>query len=184
MLILVKLALKRISFIIISLVITVFITGNYFIYKQVTKAHKREFKAYIRTNFAKTEVIEINPSELFSNNQRITWLDENKEILLGEIMYDIVSIKNNGTKVLLTVVNDSEEKALMNEYRDEFNGFYNQNSAKSKNNIMKDFFGFKYLPTHQCFFELACSEYKISAFFFAEIEDGFISIPFSPPDFV
>ena len=145
MLILVKLALKRISFIIISLVITVFITGNYFIYKQVTKAHKREFKAYIRTNFAKTEVIEISPSELFCNNQRITWLDENKEILLGEIMYDIVSIKNNGTKVLLTVVNDSEEKALMNEYSDEFNGFYNQNNAKSKNNIMKDFFGFKYL---------------------------------------
>jgi len=135
--------LKKATFIIISLIITVFITGNYFIYRQVTKAHKKEFKAFIRSKCAKTETLEISPSELYTNNSKITWLDHNKEVLVNDVIYDIVAISNSGTKVILTVVNDTYEKELMNRYKDQYQS--ETNSHKKNNSVIFDFFKMKYL---------------------------------------
>lgn len=145
MLFLVKQKLKKASFIIISILITLFLTGNYFIYKQVTKSHKKEFKAFIRSHYAHKEKISINPSELYSNNKHITWLDHNKEILLNDVMYDILEIQNSGTEVILTVVKDTEEKELMERYKNQFNEIYSANSKNKSGSSAKDFFGMKYL---------------------------------------
>lgn len=137
--------MRKISYIIALSLITVFLTGHYFIYKSVLKSHKKEFKTYIRSHFAKIEQIEISPSELYNNNKHITWLDENKEISLNGIMYDIISIKNAGTKVVLNVVNDKNEKELMNRYNKQFNDIYeNGNTGKQNNNLLKDFLSLKY----------------------------------------
>lgn len=181
LLFLVKFKLKKATFIIISLIITVLITGNYFIYRQVTKAHKKEFKTFIRTKYAKTETLEICPSELYTNNSKITWLDHNKEVLLNDVMYDIISISNGGTKVILTVVKDTYEKELMNRYKDQFNTV---NKSQKKNNSMAvDFFGMKYVCSTKQFISLP---YETNAFAIKlepSILSGHVSKTTPPPDF-
>lgn len=137
--------MKKASFIITLSLITVFLTGHYFIYQSVLKAHKKEFKAYIRSHYAKTEIIEISPSELYTDNVRIKWLDKNKEICLNGTMFDILAIKTAGTKVVLTVVKDKDEKDLMRRYADQFNGIYETgNGGKKSNNLLKDFLSLKF----------------------------------------
>ena len=137
--------MRKALYIIAVSLITVFLTGHYFIYKSVLKSHKKEFKSYIRSHYAKIEQLEISPSQLYSNNNGLEWLDENKEVCFNGIMYDIISIKNAGTKVVLFVVNDKEEKELMNRYEKDFNNCYeNGNTGKQNNNLLKDFLALKY----------------------------------------
>ena len=179
LLFLVKFKLRKATFIIISLIITVLITGNYFIYRQVTKAHKKEFKAFIRTKYAKTETLEICPSELYTNNSKITWLDHNKEVLVNDVMYDIVSISNGGTKVILTVVNDTYEKELMNRYKDQFNA--SAGSHKKNNSIAQDFFGMKYISSSYYILTSTYSETLLSNPVTFMIFSGYQTVLTPPP---
>jgi hypothetical protein len=126
----------------------VLLTGHYFIYKTALKSHKNEFKSYIRSHYIQAEEFEINPSELFADNTEMKWLDENKEICIGGIMYDIIRIVSCGTKVKLVVVNDKYEKDLMQRYSDEFSNIYQQgNSGKKNNNLLKELLSFKYFQS-------------------------------------
>ncbi|MBL7895602.1 MAG: hypothetical protein JNK50_09960 [Bacteroidia bacterium] len=176
--------MRKVFFIFITLIITVLITGNYFIYKQVTKAHKKEFKAFIRSRYAKTQTISISPSELFSNNSRISWLDNNKEILMNDVMYDIISFKSEGVKVVLTVVEDTHEKELMNKYKDQFDAVYSTSSGKKQNSLAKDFFAFKYLGNKFISVVIPESELNHAIEFSSKTIEGFTSYSTPPPDFV
>jgi hypothetical protein len=148
--------MKKASFIITLSLIMVFLTGHYFIYKSVLKSHKKEFKAFIRSNYVKSEQLEINPSQLYTDNPEMQWLDKNKEVCLNGVMYDILSIKNEGTKVILNVVKDKDEKELMNRYQDQFNDIYeNTNSGKKEHSLLKDFYGLKFLNTDPFSFQNA-----------------------------
>lgn len=61
------------------------------------------------------------------------------------MMYDIVSIKSAGTKVVLNVVKDKDEKELMNRYNKQFNNIYeNGNTGKKNNSLLKDFLSLKF----------------------------------------
>lgn len=153
--------MKKASLIIALALMTVFLTGHYFIYKTVLKAHKKEFKTYIRSNFAKTEQLEINPSQLYTDNLEMQWLDENKEVCLNGVMYDIISIKSAGTKVILNVAKDKDEKELMNRYRDQFNDIYeNGNAGKKNNNLLKDFLSLKYFQNSNSSIVVFSEEHK------------------------
>ncbi len=162
--------------------ITVFLTGHYFIYKSVLKSHKKEFKTYIRSHFAKIEQIEIAPSELYTNTNQLTWLDENKEVLLNGIMYDIVSLKTEGGKVVLNVVKDKDEKELMNRYQKQFNDIYeNGNTGKKNNNLIKDFLSLKYFQNRNsaiCVFAKEFNPFSRRQFV---LNEGFRSSLFLPP---
>jgi len=148
----------------------------------VLKSHKKEFKAYIRTHFAKTEQLEISPSELYTNSRQITWLDENKEVLLNGVMYDIVSIRNAGTKVVLYAVNDKAEKELMNRYQKQFNDIYeNGNSGKQKNNLLKDFLSLKYFQKSFSLINLISSNHNYPANFTFEIPAVYLGVQTPPP---
>lgn len=174
--------LKRASYIIISTLLVLFFTSNYFFYRLVDKNHKKEFKAYVLSNYAKTEIIEINPSELFTNSNRITWKDENKEILFEDDIYDIVSYKSVGKKVQLIVVNDKQEKELMNKYKAQFNNELN-NSSNNKHKIgAKDFFNFKYLTHKKISINLIASGIHYSGQKKHKTINGFSTILTPPPN--
>ncbi|MBN8694704.1 MAG: hypothetical protein J0L69_16030 [Bacteroidetes bacterium] len=176
--------MRKVFFIFTILIITVLITGNYFIYKQVTKAHKKEFKAFIRSRYAKTQTISISPSELYSNNSRITWLDNNKEVLMNDIMYDIISLKSEGVKVVLTVVEDTQEKELMNKYKEQFDVMYSSSSGKKQNSVAKDFFAFKYLSHENICVDIRESSLYYFIFFDSKTTKGFSNSLTPPPDFL
>jgi hypothetical protein len=127
----------------------IFLTGHYFIYKSVLKSHKREFQGYIRSHHPKIEVLEISPSELYADNARIRWKDENKEICLNGVMFDIIRIVSGGAKVKLFAVNDKDEKELMDLYSKQFNDQYeNGVPGKKNNNLLKELLSFKYLSSN------------------------------------
>lgn len=176
--------MRKASFIIISTLIIVFLTGNYFIYKQITKAHKKEFKAYIRSRFAKTIKISIHPSELYSNNSKINWLDDNKEVIINDVLYDVISIKNNGTLVVLTVVDDKKEKELMDTYRDRFDDFRASHSSKNKPQVAKDFFSLKYLPIKTNSFLLHLDKIHFSLNENFRVTKGHTLLLTPPPDLI
>lgn len=174
--------MRKISYIIALSLITVFLTGHYFIYKSVLKSHKKEFKTYIRSHFAKIEQIEISPSELYANTKHLTWLDENKEVSLNGVMYDIVSIKNAGKKVILFVVNDKDEKELMNRYQSDFNDVYqNGNSGKHNTNLMKDFLSLKYFQKSTSGITVFAQDFNPVCSLLFVTNDGYLSPQFLPP---
>lgn len=174
--------MRKASYIIALSLITVFFTGHYFIYKSVLISHKKEFKTYIRSHFAKIEQIEILPSELYTDNSKIQWLDENKEICLNGVMFDIVTIKNEGAKVVLNVVKDKDEKELMNRYQKQFNDIYeNGNTGKKNNNLMKDFLSLKYFQKTFSQINLISSEHNYSSGRIFTIPAIYISVQTPPP---
>lgn len=174
--------MRKASFIIALALITVFLTGHYFIYKSVLKSHKKEFKTYIRSHFAKIEQLAINPSQLYTDNLEMQWLDENKEVCLNGVMYDIVSIKSAGTKVVLNVVKDKDEKELMNRYNKQFNDIYeNGNTGKSKTNLLKDFLSLKFFQNNTSSIALYSNEKKYFIGDQPSIVFGYNQISSPPP---
>lgn len=174
--------MKKASLIIALSLMTVFLTGHYFIYKSVLKAHKKEFKSYIRANFAKSEQLEINPSQLYTDNHEMKWLDENKEVCLNGVMYDILSIKNAGTKVILNVVKDKDEKELMNRYQNQFNDIYeNGNTGKKDNSLLKDFLSLKFFQKSFSQINLFTTEHNYSVFFKSDLPLVYLSVQTPPP---
>lgn len=174
--------MRKASFIIALSLITVFLTGHYFIYKSVLKSHKKEFKTYIRTHFAKIEQLAINPSQLYTNNQEMIWLDNNKEVCFNGVMYDIVSIKSAGTKVVLNVVKDKDEKELMNRYNKQFNDIYeNGNTGKKNNSLLKDFLSLKFFQKSFSKINLFTAEYNYSYPFQSNICLVYLAVQTPPP---
>ncbi len=174
--------MKKASLIAALSLMVMFLTGHYFIYRGVIKSHKKEFKTYIRSNFAKTEQLEINPSQLYTDNVEMKWLDENKEICLNGVMYDILNIKNAGTKIILNVVKDADEKELMDRYRDQFNDQYeNGNAGRKNNNILKDLLSMKYFQRSNSSITLLISGYNYSASFTPELSSIYLHVQTPPP---
>lgn len=175
--------MRKAGFIIILSLITVFLTGHYFIYKTVVKSHKGEFKAYIRSNFVKAEQIWIHPSQLYADNSEMQWLDENKEVCLSGVMYDILSIENAGTKIILNVVKDKDEKELMDRYRDQFNDQYENGRPEKKNsNILKELLSFKYLHSASPKFMLHHTVSDPFHEFISRTSSGYLRLNSPPPN--
>lgn len=174
--------MRKASFIIALSLITVFLTGHYFIYKGVLKSHKKEFKTYIRSHFAKIEQLAINPSQLYTDNLEMQWLDENKEVFLDGVMYDIVSIKSAGTKVVLNVVKDKDEKELMNRYNKQFNDIYeNGNTGKKNNSLLKDFLSLKFFQKSFSKINLFALDHNYNDDFKLEIDLIYLGVQTPPP---
>lgn len=161
---------------------TVFLTGHFFIYKSFLKSHKKEFKAFIRSNYVRSEQMEINPSQLYTDNSEMQWLDKNKEVCLNGVMYDILSIHSAGPKVILTVVKDKDEKELMDRYRDQFNDIYDNGKTGNKNNsLLKDLLSLKYVSAAQFIRTLPVQELKFTDISEIKIPSVYLKVQTPPP---
>ena len=98
---------------------------------------------------------------------------------MNDVMYDIVSISNGGTKVILTVVNDTYEKELMNRYKDQFNA--SAGSHKKNNSIAQDFFGMKYISSSYYILTSTYSETLLSNPVTFMIFSGYQTVLTPPP---
>jgi len=118
-----------------AVLILVFITGHFFLFKIAQHSHKSEFKHYLKSNAVTIQKIELSPSELFVDSKTITWKDDNTEIEMNGEMYDVMEIKNSGTKVILSIVPDKVEKTLFEKYRAQAASIYNNRNSKENNGI-------------------------------------------------
>jgi hypothetical protein len=141
------LSLKTAAVIFSFTLIILFSVGNYVFYSAYITSYKKEFKHYISTHKENTGVttVTINPSDLYCNSARITWEDDNKEIVHEGVLYDIVSIGSGGLTVELTVVSDKQEMELKNQ----FASIYDVSSGKATKNplhLLKAFLALKFVP--------------------------------------
>lgn len=178
--------MKKISIIFSFFLITIFSIGSFFIHKSYLKSYKKEFKSFVFENKTQSNysVININPSELYTNSKTIIWEDENKEVVYKGVLYDIVCIKIIGVRVELTVVSDEQEMEL----KKQFASLYDINSrdtTKKPFDLLKNFFALKYV-TVKTMLNLKNSEsflktiYTYPSF---QISQGFTFQISPPPDF-
>lgn len=178
--------MKRVSIIFSFILITVFSTGSFLLHKSYLKAYKKEFKSFIFNNKKKVNysTISINPSELYTNSKKITWEDENKEVIYKGVLYDIVCVKTIGVKVELTVVSDEQEMKLKKQFASLFDIDSNK-TTKDPFDLLKSFFALKYITTSSsaniCNSELILNKTHLYNVF--KISKGFNSQTNPPPNF-
>lgn len=113
-------------------------------HKCYLSSYKKEFKSFISQNkkTTATTIIQINPSELYTNSNSVIWEDENKEVIYKGVLYDVIHMENKNGKVLLTAVSDFQETKL----KKQFASTYDVNSEPSTKNpfeLLKQFLTLK-----------------------------------------
>ena len=136
--------MKKTALILSTILIVVFSTGSFFVYKCFLGSYKKEFKSYLSLNkkTTATTIIKINPSQLFTNSNTITWEDENKEVIYNGILYDIVYIENINGKVYLTAVSDFQETELKKQFASIYS-IHSNPSTKNPFDLLKQFLALK-----------------------------------------
>jgi hypothetical protein len=136
--------LKKIAIILSLTLIVIFATGSFFMHKCYLSSYKKEFKSYISENkkTTATTVIQIYPSELFTNSNTVIWEDENKEVIYKGVLYDVIHIENKNGKVLLTAVSDFQETELKKQFASTYN-INNDPSTKNPFELLKQFLTLK-----------------------------------------
>jgi hypothetical protein len=135
---------KKIIFILISFLTLVISIGSFGIFKLFLNQYKSEVRSSINTNKNLfTDIIYINPHQLFTDSKTITWEDNNHEIVYNGELYDIVSIGNENGKVRINAISDKKETEYKMLYaqKEELN---NQKS-NSPIKILKQFFNLKFV---------------------------------------
>ncbi len=139
--------MKKLTVIFSFILIAVFSVGSFFIHQVYLNKYKQEFRSYLFSH--KNETIFTNitilQNQLYKNSATIIWEDENKEIVYKGVLYDILSIKQFGVYVRLSVVSDKQEMALKNQFAALFNVSANNNKTKAPLELLKNFFAFKYI---------------------------------------
>lgn len=172
--------MKKAGFILIGLALTIFVTGHFFIFRISQASHKKEFRSFMLQNLDQAIKIDITPSELYSSSAKIKWVDDNKEVVINDQVYDVLGFKNSGTTVSLFLINDSKEKDLINNYELLSNSINNTTSPGSE--LVKDFLSLKYLP--DSLIGILPVSYDLSTSFPAYVADlasVFISLENPPP---
>ncbi len=180
--------MKKTVLILSVMLIVVFSTGSFFMYKCFLRSYKKEFKSYISLNkkTTATTIIKINPSELFTNSNNIIWEDENKEVIYKDVLYDIIHIENKNGKVYLTAVSDFQETEL----KKQFTSIYSVNSHTSTKNpfdLLKQFLALKTiihnLESRLELFPLNCFSIKNNASL-CKLQTIVLNQETPPPDFL
>lgn len=179
--------MKKISvFVLLSLTI-VLSTSGYFFYRAFLISYKKDFKSFIQQNKNTIETSQfiVKPCELFINNSKITWLDDNKEIYYQGELYDIVTISHQKGVTILSVLCDDQEQKL----KEEFASLYNEDAIKKNNHnpmkFLKQFLALKYIEPIQLDFNHLKTSYFDSLYFeyTFSIKKGFLTQETPPPNF-
>ena len=105
--------LKKLSLIAIIAVLAYSQVGYYFVLRYSQSVQKKSIKHKIRSQLKDADLEIIS---LTDNNENIVWLEEDKELLFKEEMYDVVRRKTVNGKTLLYCINDKKEKDLVEKY--------------------------------------------------------------------
>ncbi len=140
--------MKKFIVIVTLILITVFSTASFFIYFGYLSSYQSAYQSFIKNNKLNlvTEIVSINPSQLYINSKQIIWEDDNKEIFIDGVLYDIILMASNKDKVELTILSDTKEQDI----KKQFASSYDVTSTKSANNplkLLKQFLSLKFLNT-------------------------------------
>jgi hypothetical protein len=135
--------MKKLPYIILTSLIVVIAIGNFGLFQLFLGQYRSSIQFEIKNNIHKTtDVIYINPSELYSDNSHIKWEDGNNEIVYDGNLYDIVSITSEKGKVRINAISDKKEtdyKLLYAQEQDQTN-----QASNSPIKLLKQFLSLKF----------------------------------------
>ena len=179
--------MKKIVILFSFILITVLSAGTFIIYYSYLSSYQNNYQSYVKKEYKhlNTTKILINPSQLYANTKTIIWEDKNKEVIIDGILYDIISIISNNSKIELTVISDTQEQ----EIKKQFASSYDLNSTKSSNSpikLLKQFLAFKFLNNSNYSFNFQSNQYYSSIYtnYLFSIKSIFISKNTPPPNFL
>lgn len=92
-----------------------------------------------------TDVIYINPCQLYTDSKNITWEDDNKEIVFNGELFDIVSIENENGKVKINAISDKKESEYKMSYAQ--NEDLKSSATNSPLKLLKQLINLKFTQT-------------------------------------
>jgi hypothetical protein len=122
---------------------------------------------------------------LYTDSGKITWQDENKEVIYNGILYDIIEIKSVGLKIALIAVSDHQEMILKKQFSEIYD-INNHQATKNPFHLLKNFLSLKTIFNHSdvCFETHTVDVSLMSSQNFFRIPSIFISQETPPPDFL
>ena len=152
---------KKLGFIFISLLTIVLSIGNFGIFSLFLNQYKSNVQANINNKTSVvTDVIYINPYQLYSDSKNITWEDNNKEIVYNGELYDIISIESENGKVKISAISDKKETEYKIAYAQKED--VNNQSSNSPLKLLKQFFCLKCISINKI--DILKLESKINLF--------------------
>ncbi len=97
----------------------VFSSIRYLLFNQLVQIRKEVFRH--NTLLAPKEEIKqlrISASKLYQNNGNLQWADNNKELIIGNTFYEILSITKTGDAFLVCMIEDEEENSTYTHFFD------------------------------------------------------------------
>lgn len=108
---------------------------------QIKKEVKRELKSKIKRS--ELHLISVNQNDF----DQINWVEEGKEFILNNKMYDIVKRETSGNTILIYCIDDKQEKALFANLEDHISRHISDNKSSSKREIKINDTPIKYFQT-------------------------------------
>ena len=105
-------------------------------------SYKKEFKSFIKSDRVNTakQTITIAAKQLYVNSSNIIWEDENQEMIINGVLYDVLDIKMNYSTALITLVSDKQELELKKQFASLYDFSKNK---KEPYPVLKSFFSLK-----------------------------------------
>ena len=156
-------------------------TCHFLIYNLAVYTHKIEFQKGIKFT-EKTEKIEISLSDLNKDTKQIEWLGVS-EIKYNNEFFDIVSVKKENGKAILSVVNDRIEKEMNEEYQEQSDIIFEKNQNTNKGHqLISGFLSLKCICTDVLDFSMQVSEDSFLKEISFPVCFGYLTVQTPPPN--
>lgn len=140
--------MKKIAVIFTFVFISILSTGSFFVFSGFISQYQTDYQAYIQKEKSKinTSEILINPSQLYINSARVSWEDDNKELVVDGVLYDVVSITvNHKGKLVITILSDDQEQKFKKEFASNFDDVYTSKKSNNPLKLLKQFLALKFI---------------------------------------
>ncbi|MBI2723167.1 MAG: hypothetical protein HYX39_13420 [Bacteroidetes bacterium] len=90
---------------------------NYGFFKVYVECQKTNFRQELISIGSKNmEEIEINTADLYKNKKGVEWHENNKEIAINEVFFEVIKVVSQNNKTILYVIKDEKENNLFASY--------------------------------------------------------------------
>ena len=88
----------------------VFTSVSYLIFNQVLQFQKEEFRVTsLRLADRNTKQIRIPSSSLYQNDGNLQWAEDNRELIIQNVYYEVISVTLTGDTCIINAIEDEEE---------------------------------------------------------------------------
>lgn len=177
--------MKKVGVLILLFIFLFNNVGYLIVFKTMQYQAKKEIKSIIKNNLSNSDIIKISINR--NNLSEIIWIEEGKEFLYKNKLYDLIKSEVLGDELILSCIDDKKETQLFANLDEQVNAYLNddmskKNSASQK--IIKSVLKVFYFNKIQISFAFGENNSHLFAYSDIKISDKNSSIFIPPPELV